>query len=309
MIDVAKKVVEAVEKNIKVWPRDVNWASDAGHPCVRYLVFSRIAWQMKVPPDTTLQFIFKRGAAAEAVIDEELKLAGFKIVEHGRPYEDESLKIRGKIDRKLEIDGVRVPVEYKTVSPREIDHINSVEDMIAHDKVYIRQWPAQLLLYMLMSGSDLGLFYLKNSLTWYPKSIWVTLAEKMPYVYGLIDKLREVNYHAEKGIVPEIWPADISICDRCGFFLPCEPIKHFGAEAQIMLQTELEDLLDERGRLQDSYKRYGVVDKQVKEQFEGVEKAICGHWLIEGKEQAMEVKPQTARTNRFWKLKIERIGE
>lgn len=309
MIDVAKQVVAAVQKNVKVWPRDVNRASDAGHPCVRYLVFSRIAWQMKIPPDTTLQFIFKRGSAAEAVCDEELKLAGFKIVEHGRNYEDESLQLRGQIDRKMEIDGRRIPVEYKTISPREIDKLNSAQDMLDHDRVYIKQWPAQLLLYMLMSGADQGLFYLKNSLTWYPKSIWVDLAEHMTYVYGLVDKLRVVNDNVKKGVSPEIWPEDFEICDNCGFFLPCEPIKHFGAEAKIMLQTEIEELLDERGRLIEPHKRYGQVDKQVKEQFEGVEKAICGHWLIEGEGQIREVKPQPARTDSFWRLKIQRIGE
>jgi hypothetical protein len=305
MIEIAKKVIEAKEKEIKLYPRDVNWASDAGHPCIRYLVFSRIAWNMRMPYDVGLQFIFDRGRAAEDVIDAELKLAGFKIVEASRPYEDKGLQVRGKIDRKIEVDGVRIPLEYKTVSPREIDSIATVGDMIENKRVYIQQWPAQLLLYMLLSGSPDGVWYFKNSLTWYPKDIWVKLEDHMDYVFALIDKLNVVNEWVAKNEAPDLWPEDFATCDNCGFLLHCQPEVHFGAEAEIYDRPDIEALLEERETLKDYKDRYESVDKEVKDYFKGVEKALCGRFMIEGKEVVREMKPQPARTDRFWKTTIK----
>lgn len=305
MIEIAKKVIEAKEKEIKPYPRDVNWASDAGHPCIRYLVFSRIAWDKKRLHDVGFQFIFDRGRAAEDVIDAELKLAGFKVVEASRPYEDKGLQVRGKIDRKIEVDGVRIPLEYKTVSPREIDSLAIAEDMIDSKRVYIQQWPAQLLLYMLFSGSPQGVWYLKNSLTWYPKDIWVNLEDHMSYVFLLIDKLKAVNYWVARGEAPDLWPDEFATCDNCAFLLHCQPEVHFGTEAEIYDRPDIEALLEDRETLKDYKDRYESVDKEVKDYFKGVEKALCGRFLIEGKEMVREMKPQPARTDRFWKLTIK----
>ena len=309
MLEIAKKVIEAKEKGIKQYPRNVNWASDAGHPCIRYLVFSRIAWDKKAPFDVGLQFIFDRGRAAEGVIDAELKMAGFKVVEAERPYEDKGLQLRGKIDRKIEIDGIRIPLEYKTVSPREIDNISTVGDMIENHRTYIQQWPAQLLIYMLLSGSPQGVFYFKNSLTWYPKDIWVDLEDHMEYVYELFDKLKVVNAWVAQDVAPDFWPLDFSICDNCGFLLHCQPETHFGKEAEIYDRPEIEAMLEERENLKDNKDRYESLDKEVKDYFKGVERALCGRFLITGKEVVREMKPQPARTDRFWKLTIKSVKE
>jgi hypothetical protein len=305
MIEIAKKVIEEKEKQIKLYPRDVNRASDAGHPCIRYLVFSRIAWDKRRPHDVGLQFIFDRGIAAETTMDEELKIAGFKVVEAERTYEDKGLQLRGTIDRKIEVDGVRVPLEYKTVSPREINNIAIAEDMMNSKRVYIQQWPAQLLLYMLLSGSPDGVWYFKNSLTWYPKDIWVKLEDHMEYVFKLVDKLRVVNDYVGRKEAPDMWPEDYSVCDNCAFLLHCQPEVHFGKEAEIYERPDIEEKLEERESLKDYKDRYEDVDKEVKDYFKGVEKALCGRFLIEGKEVVREMKPQPARTDRFWKLTIK----
>jgi hypothetical protein len=307
MIEIAKKVIEAKEKEIKLYPRDVNRASEAGHPCVRYLVFSRIAWDKRKPHDVALQFIFDRGMAAENVMDEELKIAGFKVVEAQRTYEDKALQLRGTIDRKIEVDGARIPLEYKTVSPREIDSIATMGDMIDNKRVYIQQWPAQLLLYMLLSGSSHGVFYLKNALTWYPKDIWVKLEDHMDYVFDLIEKLKTVNLCVEMGTAPNIWPDDLATCDNCGFLLHCQPEVHFGKEAEIYNRPDIEALLEERESLKDYKDRYEEVDREVKDYFKGVEKALCGRFLITGKEVVREMKPQPARTDRFWLTTIKEV--
>jgi len=309
MIEIAKKVIEEKEKQIKVYPRDVNRAHDAGHPCIRYLVFSRIAWDKRQPHDVGLQFIFDRGIYAEEAMDNELKLAGFKVVEAQRDYEDKGLQLRGRIDRKIEIDGVRIPLEYKTVSPREIDSIAMAEDMINSKRVYIQLWPAQLLLYMLLSGSPQGVWYFKNSLTWYPKDIWVKLEDHMDYVFTLIDKLKMVNECVAKNEPPDLWPDDFTVCDRCAFTLLCQPERHYGKEAEIYDRPDIEEKLDRREELSPYRDEYEDLDKEIKTYFKGVEKAICGPWLIQGKEVVREMKAQPPRTDRFWKLTIMRMGE
>jgi hypothetical protein len=268
-------------------------------------VFSRIAWDKRKPHDVGLQFIFDRGIAAESVIDEELKLAGFRVVEAQRTYEDKGLQLRGKIDRKIELDGIRIPLEYKTVSPREIDSIATLGDMIENKRVYIQQWPAQLLLYMLLSGSPDGVFYFKNSLTWYPKDIWVKLEDHMDYVFDLMQKLNTVNEWVAKNEAPDLWPENFATCDNCGFLLHCQPEVHFGKEAEIYDRPDIEALLEERENLKDYKERYENLDKEVKNHFRGVEKALCGRFLITGKEVVREMKPQPARTDRFWKVSIK----
>jgi hypothetical protein len=307
MIEIAKKVIEAKQSQIKLYPRDVNRASDAGHPCLRYLVFSRIAWDKKKPYDVGLQFIFDRGVAAERTIDEELRIAGFKVVEAERTYEDKALELRGTIDRKIELNGKRIPLEYKTVSPRDFDSIATVDDMIESKKIYIKQWPAQLMLYMLLSGSPDGVFYIKNALTWYPKDIWVKLNDHMDYIFRLIDKLKTVNQWVKKGQAPDTWPEDFSICSGCGFLLYCGAEVHFGKEAEIYHRPELEALLEEREELKDLKERYEEVDRKIKDYFKGVEKAIVGRFLIEGKEVVRETPPQPARTDRYWKITIKAV--
>jgi len=309
MIEIAKKVIEEKQKQIKIYPRDVNHASDAGHPCIRYLVFSRIAWDKRAPHDVGLQFIFDRGVAAESVMDKELAMAGFKIVEAQRDYEDKGLQLRGRIDRKIEVDGVRIPLEYKTVSPREIDSIATPGDMIESKRVYIQQWPAQLLLYMLLSGSSQGVWYFKNSLTWYPKDIWVNLEDHMDYVFVLINKLKIANEYVAKGEPPDLWPSNFATCDNCAFLLHCKPEVHYGKEAEIYQRPDIEEMLEEREGLRESYAKYLALDDDVKGYFKGVEKVLCGRFLIEGKEVVREMKPQPARTDRFWKTTIKAMGK
>jgi len=309
MIDIAEKVLEAKEKQIKTYPRDVNWASDAGHPCERYLFLSRVAWDKRKPHDVTLQCIFERGRAAEDVIDKELKTANFKVVEHERPYELKEFELRGRIDRKIEVDGKRIPVEYKTISHNEVNSIALVDDMIHSKRSYIRLWPAQLLLYMDMSDSDEGLFYFKDSLTWYPKTISAELNPYRDYLSKIYEKLLRVNEAVRTNTLPDRFPEEMMFCSNCAFLELCGPERHFGLEAEIYERPDLEELLEERDKLREMADRYNRVDAEVKGHFKGVEKAIVGRFLVEGKEVIRYMKPQPAREDRFWKLNITRLGE
>jgi len=110
MLDLARRVIEAVESQIRIYPRNVNYASDAGHECERFLYLARVAWDKKTPHDAGTELIFRRGRLAEKIIDEELSDAGFQIVEHSRPYEWKKFQVRGKIDRKIMVNGSRYPL-------------------------------------------------------------------------------------------------------------------------------------------------------------------------------------------------------
>lgn len=307
MDDIISKVVKAKVDSARLYPRNVNYASDAGHPCERYLYLARKEWTQKLVPDVGLLFIFARGKAAEAVCDAELKAAGYMLVEHSRPYEWKEYKIRGYIDRKILVDGKRIPCEYKTCAPYSFDKINNIQDMFNSDRHYIRQWPTQLLLYMWMAESEQGLFYIKNSLTWYPKALWVNLHDYDNYIEWTLQKLERVNSCVTKGLIPDPFTEDPAMCRDCSFIHACEPDLRLGKGFEIMDNSTLEEELEERERLIEPYKRYKQVDKKVKESLQGVEKAVVGNFLIEGKEEVRPVNAQPAREDRFWKLNIKRI--
>ena len=285
----------------------MNYASDAGHLCLRYLYFSRVNWEVKQAPDVGLQFIFARGRAAEQECDIELKEAGFHITEHERPYEWQEQNIRGKIDRMLLVNGVAYPCEYKTLSPFQFDKINSVQDMLDSDKLYLHNWPAQLLLYQLMSNSQYGLFYIKNSLTWYPKEIWSNLYDYLEYAEHILDKLERVNHAVEHEIVPIQDIEDTSICRECPFFLWCNPDIKYGAEGDLLTDPELLEDLEERERLEEGSKRFKQLDKKCKARLEGVEKAWIGDFSITGHQVTRHLKAQEAKESSFWQLKIRRL--
>lgn len=306
---ITERILEAKKKQLKTWPRNVNYASDAGHPCERYLYFSRAAWDEKAPLDLGLKFIFDRGNHIESYMLSSLAGAGYEIVEQQRPYEWKDLELRGRIDLKLRINGALIPGEIKSVSPFYFHKFNSVEDMLNADRYYYRSWPAQLLLYELMDNSPIGLFFLVNALTWRPKTIEVPLNSYLDYTEGILKKLERVNRHIKSGQGPSSFPGDMSICPDCGFFHVCNPDLTMGQEVDILNDPELEHLLQERERNQEARKIYNDADKIVKQRLKGIEKALIGDFLIEGQEQVRNVKAQPAREDRFWKLTITRMAK
>ena len=162
---IVEKVLEAKTQKIKQWPVNANRASELGHECLKYLVLNRTRWQEKGLHDARLQMIFDMGRMVEDVVQQDLREAGFTIVEQQRPFSWAKYQITGSIDCKLAVDGKVYPTEIKSAAPYSFDSINSIEDIRRHKYHYMRKYLAQLTLYLLMDGNDRGLFLFKNKST------------------------------------------------------------------------------------------------------------------------------------------------
>jgi len=198
---IVEKVLEAKARKIKQWPVNSNRASELGHECLKYLVLNRTRWEEKTLHNAKLQMIFDMGKMVEESVMQDLREAGFVIVEQQRPFSWAKYQITGSIDCKIAIDGKTYPTEIKSAAPFSFNSINSIEDMKRHKWHYMRKYPAQLTLYLLMDGKDRGLFIFKNKSTGELKEIFLDL--DYDFAESLIKKAEAINKHVAEGTLPE----------------------------------------------------------------------------------------------------------
>ena len=301
MIDIAAAVISEKEKKIKSWPVNANHASQAGHPCTKYLVLYRTHSQDRPMHEVGLQFIFDRGNAIEPIALREIEDAGFRVVEQQRPYEWKELQLTGRIDAKISVNGGLYPLEVKALSPYDFPKLNGVEDFMASGKIWLMKYPAQLMLYMLMEGIDQGVFYIKNGLNWWPKCIWVDL--DYDYADGVVRRLEAVNKHVAEGTQPE-GINDPGLCPDCDFFHICLPEIRREALA-IEDDPELEAQIERWEELKSANAEYKKLDDLLKKKLEGKERAVIGNYLIMGK--YTDRKGYTVESSTYWRKTIKRL--
>jgi len=305
---IIEKILEAKTQKIKQWPVNANRASELGHECLRYLVLNRTRWQEKTLHDARLQLIFDMGRMVEDAVQADLREAGFTIVEQQRPFSWAKYQITGSIDMKLAINGDVFPCEIKSAAPHPFASINSIEDMKRHKYHYMRKYPAQLTLYLLMDSKDQGLFLFKNKSTGELKEIWMDL--NYEFAESLVQKAEAINHHVAEGTLPEPMEYNEDICGSCGFVHICLPDR-IGKEVEISDNTELLDLVTRYMELKPGAKEYDELNERITKLVEGNPKILIGDYFIEGKYQARtsynipaEVKLPYKKTTEFWQKKI-----
>ena len=305
---IVEKVLEAKARKIKQWPVNSNRASELGNECLRYLVLNRTRWEEKTLHNAKLQMIFDMGKMVEESVMQDLREAGFVIVEQQRPFSWAKYQITGSIDCKIAIDGKTYPTEIKSAAPFSFNSINSIEDMKRHKWHYMRKYPAQLTLYLLMDGKDRGLFIFKNKSTGELKEIFLDL--DYDFAESLIKKAEAINKHVAEGTLPEPMEYSEEICADCPFVHLCLPDR-IGKEVEIVEDGRLLELLNRYAELKPVAKEYEDVDSQIKKLVEGREKIIVGNFFIEGKwvdrkvyNIPTEIKNQYETISRYWKKQI-----
>ena len=305
---IVEKVLEAKARKIKQWPVNSNRASELGHECLKYLVLNRTRWEEKTLHNAKLQMIFDMGKMVEESVMQDLREAGFVIVEQQRPFSWAKYQITGSIDCKIAIDGKTYPTEIKSAAPFSFNSINSIEDMKRHKWHYMRKYPAQLTLYLLMDGKDRGLFIFKNKSTGELKEIFLDL--DYDFAESLIKKAEAINKHVAEGTLPEPMEYSEEICADCPFVHLCLPDR-IGKEVEIVEDGRLLELLNRYAELKPVAKEYEDVDSQIKKLVEGREKIIVGNFFIEGKwvdrkvyNIPTEIKNQYETISRYWKKQI-----
>lgn len=322
----------AAAKRIKAWPHPTNRASEAGHPCVRFLVLSRTANHLRALHDVGLQRIFDEGNLHEDALMREMAAEGIRIIEQQRPYESQDVandtlspelqellagaQLTGHVDGILAVNGSGLPIEVKSCSPNIFPAIRDLEpeELLRTKYTWIRKYPAQILLYMVMRGSEFGLMLFKNKGSGEKCYKIFRLNDAMlEYVTETLRKLHAVNAHVAAGTCPD--PALIDECMSCAFAkTACFPGADYGPGIDIMQDPELEAKLDRRGELEPVAKEYEALDKELKDGFKGKPGAVVGNWMIKssrherkGVDLPPELKKQYEKVTEYYVTKIERI--
>lgn len=310
-------------KRIKVFPHPNNRASEGGHPCVRFLVLSRISNSLRSLHDVGLQRIFDEGNLHEDALMRELQVAGLRIVEQQRAYEWPELQLTGRIDGKLGVNGSYIPLELKSCSANVFMEIRDIEPMamLKSKHSWIRKYPAQILLYMLMEGSEYGLMVFKNKQTGEKaQKLFRLEGEALEYAESIMKKLDQVNTHVALKTAPEA--ALIDDCRGCAFAkTACFPGEDYGPGIDILKDPALVDKLERRAELEPLAKEFDALDKEVKDgdgkDVKGLRgrNVVVGPFIIESKpyettayEIPKDVKVQYAVKRQSFRVSIERIG-
>lgn len=303
---IVEKVREKVASQIKQFPVHSNRASEIGHPCEKYLVLMRTRWEEKTLHDVNLQFIFNEGNLHEDSVIRTLQNAGIQIIEQQRAFEWKKYRITGHVDGKIIIDNKAIPLEIKSMSPYMFDSINSVKDLLDGKYAYLKKYPAQLTLYMLMDDKDEALFLFKNKVNGQLKEIPMTL----DYEYGerLLKKVERINAHVENNTLPEPIDWDEYTCGGCGFNHICLPEVRRTA-IDFTDNKELENKLKRRDELKISVSEYDKLDKDIKDCLKEKEKVVVGDYLILGKWIEKNMSAKEAYVQKYWQTKINNLNK
>jgi CRISPR/Cas system-associated exonuclease Cas4 (RecB family) len=307
---IIEKIIESKERKIKQYPVNSNRASDLGIPCVRYHVLNRTKWQEKSLHNVSLQFVFDMGNEIEEIVLKELAEAGIKILEQQRSFEWKEYQITGHIDGKVLFGDQIFPMEIKSCSPFVFKAINSINDLKNGKYGYLRKYPVQLNLYLLMDNKEKGVFLFKDKTSGQFKEIWMDI----DYALGeeTLKRAEAINTHLAAGTMPEPINDDMW-CEGCPFAHICLP-EHIGKEVEIDT-TNLSEMLDRLEELKPIVKEYEEIDDQVKETVKGREKILAGNWFVTGKyydrksyDVPAEIKSQYEKVTQYWKTAIKKVA-
>jgi len=318
MIDLNAKVQEYLKTKIYNSPRWSNRASDAGHPCLRYLVFSRTKNELRSLPTVDLQAIFEEGNLHEAGELRILQDAGFKIIEQQRAFEWKEKELSGHIDAIIvDEGGKKYPLEIKSCSPNGFRTIQKSEalDLVSAKQYWLRKYPAQIILYMLMGGYEEGILWFKEKVLGQRKQMNVSLNDPAVLEYGesILKKLELVNQMVHRGEEPPV--ERIDECQGCPFEkTACFPGLDFGEGMDIIDDGEYLLKLDRLDELKEAKEEYEDIWSEIREKFQAKNAIIGAKWKVESRKQERteyripeELKKQYARKKEIWILSISRI--
>jgi hypothetical protein len=274
---------------IKQNPQNNLRASDLGTPCDRYHFHAIHDWKERVLHDPERQGIFEEGNLHEKATTITLMEMGFEVVEQQRAFQIDKPLITGHIDGKLRWKGRVFPYDVKSIQAFDFDKITSAEDLLFSKKVHLRKYPAQLQLYLLMTGEEVGAFILKNKTTGRLRPIWMAL--DYDFCEQLLKRAERV-YAALKAETPPERTTDFDVCMKCPFRHICLPDLKAGPGVQAIDDVELAGMLERREQLAPMAEEFEKLDDQVKDAAKagGAGEKVCGDFLLRVKEQTRKTK-------------------
>lgn len=278
MINIIQQVEEHLQKERRGYAPACNYASSAGHPCARKLVYDRLNWQEKLLPDTRTLLVFREGNLHEEAVMRLLQDSGFNIIETQRPFEWPELQVRGRIDGRIKFNGQNIPIEIKSINSYGFESINTIEDMRNSSKFWERGYYDQFQLYLFMTNEPEGIMLFKDKQSGRLKQL--TIPIDYEYAEQVAKKLELVNKHVAEQTYPDRI-SDRNVCQYCDFRHICLPDEE-SEQIEITDNQELLELLEQREALKEAAKDYETVDKKLKEYWKRMEEDT---YLVGGKFQ------------------------
>jgi len=302
--EIIEKIKDGKRKKIKVYPQHVVRASEVGHDCERYLVFSITRWEDKKPHGAETEFMFEGGRLVEDLAIKDFEDAGFKVY---RPEPDKAIMaakptITGHVDVRVDFGNSKVYTgEIKGLNIYDWNSLNCIEDFFNSKKVWIRKYPAQLMTYLHIKKEEEGFFYLKSVPRFQPKFIWITLDHA--YMESILKKTERIEKYVADGTMPP--PInDASVCQYCGFLHVCLPeIKQ--KELEFIDDPDFETKLIRRDEIASLKKEYDLLDREIKNYCKGRDRLMVGDFLITGSEVSR--KGYVVADTTYWKTTIARL--
>ncbi len=300
--EINKRLALAKQEKIKVYPCRNLRASNIGHPCERYLYLLITRWEEQQPHDVGLQNVFDLGVTLETHTINNLKEAGYEVITPTQwSFQINNPLITGREDLRIKDEnGELIPVEVKGISPFEFGKLNTVEDFLKSKRYYIRQYPAQLQIYMYHFSKMYGFFALTNKLTGETKMI------RMDFDWDMADKLLKKAERIYKAIEGKKEPdavEDMAMCEGCKLAHICGV--HRGIEPCVELDDELNDLIAQKYDLKKYVDQYAEVDCAIKSKVGEREKVITGDYLVQRKR--IQKKSYTVPERTEYRLQIQKL--
>lgn len=300
--EINDRIAIAKQEKITVYPCRNLRASNIGHPCERYLYLLITRWEEQQPHDVGLQHIFDLGNTLETHTINNLKEAGYEVITPTQwSFQIEKPLITGREDLRIKDEnGELIPVEVKGISPFEFGKLNTVNDFLCSKKYYIRQYPAQLQIYMYHFNKLYGFFALTNKLTGETKMI------RMDFDWDMADNLLRKAERIYKAIKEKKEPEaveDIAMCEGCRLSHICG--LHRDIPADVELDDELDNLIIEKYALKTYVDKYKEVDTSIKSKVGEREKVITGNYLLQRK--CIQKKSYTVPARDEYRIQIRKL--
>jgi len=318
VLGIPAAIDELLESQSNNWPPACVRASGCGHPCERKLYYDIVEHDKRPPINAGLRRIFGLGTEIEAyILKQIMDTRRFTVERVQAPFilharSDSSRQvIKGHIDWR--IDGK--VVEFKTMAPHIWQGIDTLEDMIGSKYPWVKNYPAQIMMYLLGNNTESGELLIFNKSSGEMKEIPVPLDYE--YSEQLWSTAERVMQAVEAREVPDRMPFDVDICPRCDFHDLCLPIPE-GSHLRIA-EEELIGLLDRRAVLNEQIKalekEFKPLDKSIKDAAKEVFKAeerdttVAGNWVIQVKPIPIKEKVTKAYTQHRVNIKRRKSND
>lgn len=253
----------SLRSHIKPYPRNQFIASDISE-CDRYMVYSVLNWQDRIPQNEWLQALFESGREEERKVIRDLLQEGFEVVE-GQALFDIKHKgkviCRGSIDCKIKYKGRKFPAEIKSMDGNIFRGIKTIDDF--QKRPYLRKYLRQIQMYLYGHNEEEGLFILTDCRGHY---IYIPVYLDYGECERILKYKLEKNWeHIENKTYPDKLLYDSKYCEKCPFAHICLPDRENQA-SEFIDDPELESILERREELLPYVDEFADLDEIRKEE-------------------------------------------